>query len=112
MLLLCCVWGYHLGYEFDNQKAMLGEAEPLVYLRFAVLTLDSALLIQLLLSMWLRRSMINGVGRFMRGTDDEHNICIGNLNAAHGKSKSFQSTKGESSADVFQDCFGDVGDSS
>ena len=95
MLLLCCVWGYHLGYEFDNQKAMLGEAESLVYLRFAVLTLDSALLIQLLLSMLLRRSMINGVGGFMRGTDDEHNICIGNLNAAHGKSSHSSPLRGK-----------------
>jgi hypothetical protein len=32
------------------------------------------------------KGLINGVGRFMRGTDDEHNVCIGNLNAAHGKS--------------------------
>lgn len=35
------------------------------------------------------KGLINGVGRFMRGTDDEHNVCIGNLNAAHGKSLLF-----------------------
>jgi hypothetical protein len=32
------------------------------------------------------KGLINGVGRFMRGTDDEHNVCIGNLDAAHGES--------------------------
>jgi hypothetical protein len=31
------------------------------------------------------KGLINGVGRFMRGTDDEHNVCIVNHNAAHGK---------------------------
>jgi hypothetical protein len=35
------------------------------------------------------KGLINGVGRFMRGTEDEHNVCIGNLNAAHGKSLVF-----------------------
>jgi uncharacterized lipoprotein NlpE involved in copper resistance len=39
------------------------------------------------------KGLINGVGRFMRGTAVEHNVCIGNLHAAEGKS--VQSTEGK-----------------